>query len=313
MQLRTLDVCLPGYYHRTGAHNKRYQHIQTSSPHSDLDLTKGIERSGYYRRADSSLTIREMGRYIHLLRLLGLICSLTVVASVLAQGKTATEERKKFPNRSTEPVLRPDSLKIVAELPHRPGNLDVDPKSGRVFFTFHPFGNPNPPCKVCELKEKFEGFEPFGNQELFKTVLSVRVAATKRQLLAVDHKNFGEVAPVLYVLSLDTEELVKAFEFPSEVCGKGSFLNDFVISKDENFVFIADSGLGGEPSIITVDLRYWTAKRALVNHESTKQRDTPKDFAINGNKYEFSFKVGVDSIALSADGNTLYFGALFDP
>ena len=218
-----------------------------------------------------------------------------------------------FPNRSTTPILASEKLRIVAELPARPGNIDVDPKTGKVFFTFHPFGKVETSCKVCILLEKFLGYEPFGDQSLFKTVLSVRVAKNKRQLLALDHKNFGETTPTLYVFDIETAELVKSYEFPPNVAGKGSFLNDFVVSKDENFIFIADSGIDAPPSIITVEMKSWWAKKALVDHESTKRRPTPRNYTMDGVQYDFSFQVGVDSIGLSPDGNTLYFGAIFDP
>lgn len=238
-----------------------------------------------------------------------IVLVLHVFALVVTAGKY---DNQPFPDRSTKPLRTEDALEIVAELPARPGNVDVDPQTETVFFTFHPLGNPNPPCKVCRLEDT-TNFKPFGDQSLFTSVLSVRVAAKKRQVLALDYANFGESKPGLIILDINTGDKIRVIEFKPEIAGKGSFLNDFVLSKEENFVFIADSAMGAEPAIITVDLKSGTSKRSLVSHESTKVRPTPPKFSINGTEYKFSFQVGVDSIGISSDGNVLYFASIFDP
>ena len=245
-------------------------------------------------------------RLSSLVILIALSCSILYIFPVFSKSS--------FPDRSTEPIFPSDKIENIGELPERPGNIDVDPETGRLFFTFHPMGNPQQNCSVCELKEFFQGFEPFGDQSLFKTVLSIRVMPHKRLLVALDHKNLGEVPPTAYFFELETQNLVHKFEFPPEIADKGSMLNDFVVSKDENFLFIADIGiLTGKPSIITLNTQTWKATKSLVAHESTKAKENPKNFTINGIPVHIPFKVGVDSIALSADGNTLYFGAIFDP
>lgn len=148
------------------------------------------------------------------------------------------------------------------------------------------------------------------------TALALRVAERKEWLIVLDHKHFGAKPPAVLVYSIAQDsngELLKTFEFPEDVAGNGSFLNDFVISKDEDFLFIADTSMGSKsPSIITVDMKTWTCKKALVDHESTRAKPTPAGFTVADRPIDIKFEIGVDSIALSPDGKILYFAAVFD-
>ena len=222
---------------------------------------------------------------------------------------------KKFPDRSTKPLRDVDFLEVVAELPNRPGNIDVDSKSGRIFFTFHPMGRqPNSTlCNVCEWLPENSSFVPFGDQALFTTVLSVRVFANS--VFALDHMNLGQAGqPRMYQLDIADQHVVHTFVFPDSVAPKMGNLNDFVISKDGKYAFITDLGiLNNAPSLITLDFVSGKATKSLVNHESTRAKPRPSTLKIgNVGEVPVPFPLGVDSIALSKKGDFVFFSAVFD-
>lgn len=269
---------------------------------------------------------------------------LGLVAVVLGLSCARVTSRSTFPDRSTPNVVKDanSAIELVAQLPDRPGPLEVDPASGRVFFAFHQdqeMSNQSASgCKLCELNKGLEGFQPYPVarpeiQSLLHTPVAIRIAE-KRNLMVVLDAGTRSKSPQLLVFHLDNDTLASQFQdFQShgklsenknkKKKKKGSSLfTNFVISRDENFLFLADGGL--EPAIVCLKLDanrpvvlVEHQKRVLVHHEATIPKPLPKNFALLGfelaqNHTKYS-TLGVKTMEVSADGNFLYIASPFDP
>src|SRR5207247_6445224 len=83
-----------------------------------------------------------------LTRILGVTAVLLIVLVVGLRVRFGGGQR--LEDRTTAPMLPASALEVVANLDYPPGNIAVS-KTGRVFFTFHPDGNP--PMRVAELRD----------------------------------------------------------------------------------------------------------------------------------------------------------------
>jgi sugar lactone lactonase YvrE len=219
-------------------------------------------------------------------------------------------------DRTGPPRLPASALEVVADLDYPPGNIAVS-ASGRVFATLHPDGKP--PVKVIELTSgrpvpfpSEEWQHPSAEVPYFQTVLSLRIDRQNR-LWTLDFADFGRGRPRLLAFNLDTEELVHEYEFPPDVAGVGSMLNDFQVSPDGETVFIAEtSPLFQRPAIIVYDTITFSSRRVLDRHPSVMAKpyiiQAPgRDMRIYG---LIALRIAVDSIALDRNGEFLYYGAV---
>ena len=219
-----------------------------------------------------------------------------------------------FPDRlDTKSVVASDRLELVADLPYPPGNIAVSEK-GRLFFTFHPEGNPE--FNVAEIvfgevqELKFKSDFPV---EL-ESVLSLRIDRQNR-LWLLDYANHGWGVPKIVAISLDTMEVVHYHEFDNDIAPLGSHLNDFQVDASGQYIFIADASIFGlDPAIIVYDINKKSARRVVEDHESViADKYVP---VVEGQKMlmlgVFAIRPGVDSIALSRDQKWLYFSPVTD-
>jgi len=236
-----------------------------------------------------------------------------------------------FPEDSTSTPLFPrEDLELVANLTHPPGNIAVSQKSNRIFFSFHPEGNP--PYSIAELVPEQEGevqklvarplFDEKAQKELFSSVLSMRIEERKdgsEILWTLDfaHYAFFSSAKLLgFDISHNPPKLIQNYAFPSNIAGFGSMMNDFQIYDGK--IYIADASMFAKtPAIIVYDIATNTATRKLHSHHSVTAKlfDThidyvDKDMVILG---VFGIRPGVDSIALDVNGEWLYYSAVTDP
>jgi sugar lactone lactonase YvrE len=125
--------------------------------------------------------------------------------------------------------------------------------------------------------------------------------------------------PKLVCVDLETNTIVKTILFPQDVVLPTSYLNDvrFDLRRGmEGMAFITDSSDKGPNGIIVVDLASGRSWRRLHDHPSTKA-GAPGGYlpVVEGNPFlERSpdgatkpLKIGVDGIAMSADGARLYY------
>ncbi len=204
-------------------------------------------------------------------------------------------------------------LEVVANLPYPPGNVTVAP-NGRVFVSFFPDSNKGE-FQVAEIRNgqavAFPANEDF--QDDLDAVLGLR-ADGRGRLWLLDHGQVGLHHAKLIAIDVATQAVVFRHEFSREVAGLGSLLNDLVISPDSNFIYISDlSPLAKKPALVIVDLRGATpvVTRKLEKHASVV--NGPYDVYVNGREHTFKgvrTSQGVDGLALSTDGNTLYYSSL---
>lgn len=226
----------------------------------------------------------------------------------------AAQEPAPGPGPAAAP--KPGTLELVAELPVNPGNLAVT-VGGRVFATVHQFRRAD--AQLIEVTgpgayrpwpdAAWNG--PFGSgPKVLNSVLGI--AIDRKERLWVIDNGLGEPPqrPKLVAFSIATAEPVFRYDFPPEIGPVGSFLNDLAVDDLRGFVYLADVGGAHPPALVTVDTktglsRRFTASPALASEDV--------DLLVGGRVVAPGGKparVAVNPITLSADGETLYFGAM---
>ena len=223
-----------------------------------------------------------------------------------------------FPSLATSPVLPPDAVEIVAELPEPPGNLAVS-ATGRVFFTYH--AESRPEVKVLELvngqpvaypNREFQSPRP-GGAPFFDQIFNLRIDRQNR-LWTLDHGFHGLRQPRLLAFDLATNQVVHQFDIPSAAAGIGSYLQDMQVDPDGEKIYIADlSAVAQKPAIVVYDIKQQRARRVLEGHASLVAQ--PYEINAQGRKMYplfglFWMHPHVDPIALDRRNEWLYFGPM---
>ncbi|WP_208108653.1 L-dopachrome tautomerase-related protein [Cognatilysobacter terrigena] len=117
--------------------------------------------------------------------------------------------------------------------------------------------------------------------------------------------------PKLVRIDLANDSIAQTIAFDEQVAREGSYLNDVRLGSDGRYAYITDSGTRG--ALVVVDIESGRARRVLDGHPSTQLE---KDVVVkhhgreirrtDGRGVEFSS----DGIALSPDGETLYWQAV---
>jgi sugar lactone lactonase YvrE len=255
--------------------------------------------------------MRRLFRYVF-----GLLMLLAIVVVLLKARYGWTAEP--FPDRTTPPLLRGARLEVVATLDAAPGNIAVSP-DGRIFFTFHPEGRPTG-TKLAELVGGQPA--PFPNVEIqtlqkgqpsFDTPLGVRLDS-RGWLWTIDHGLHGLRTPRLLAFDITTRALVHHFDFPREVAGIGSFLQDLAVDPTGRYIFIADTGvMARRPALVIYDSVERVAFRRLERHSSVMD----KQYLVNVKGRPlvlfgglFNVHLPLDSIAIDRQGEWLYYGPM---
>ena len=218
--------------------------------------------------------------------------------------------RTDFPDRSTAPTLPASVLEVVAELPTPPGNIAVS-ADGRVFVSLHP--EAKPPYTLAELVSgKPQPWPSAEAQAQFVDVLGIRIDAQNR-LWALDNGGHGIKPVKLTAFDVGSGAVLQEIVFDHAVAGLGSHFNDLQIAADGQTIYIADASFFGQsPALVVVDVATGHARRLLQKHASV----TPEKFipVVEGQKMEafglVAVRPGVDSIALSRDGEWLYYAPI---
>jgi sugar lactone lactonase YvrE len=223
---------------------------------------------------------------------------------------------KRLEDRTSAPTLPPAALEAVVDLDYPPGNVAVS-ADGRVFFTLHPDGRP--PVKVLELidgkptpypGEAFQRDES-GTQH-FQSPLALRVDRQGR-LWVLDYANYGRGQPRLLAFDLATNRLVHHYDFPRDIAGWLSMLNDFQVDPTGETIYIAEtSPFLQSPALIVYDVNRTVSRRLLEGHPSVATEDyviqaPGRDMVIFGLA---TMRIAVDSIGLDPRGVWLYYGAV---
>ncbi len=217
--------------------------------------------------------------------------------------------------------LVPGVIEVVAELPINPGNLAVTPE-GRVFATVHQFRRAA--AQLIEITGP-DSYRPwpdlawngaFGSgPDVLNSVLGIRIDGQGR--LWVLDNGLGEPpqTPKLVAFSLADGNPVFRYDFPPETGPVGSFLNDLAVDDARGFVYIADPSGSHAPALVVVDLNKRTSRRFTASPAlQSEDVDLVVEGRVVGPRGEDGkvkpARVAVNPITLSADGETLYFGAM---
>ena len=231
---------------------------------------------------------------------------LVVIRATLGGGEP-------YPDVSTAPRLPADRLEVLVELPLPPGNV-ASSASGRIFFNTHPFTQPERFATgfVFELVDGQP--RPYPDAELqprLRGVLGMTVDRLDR-LWLVSPPGLEDRPTSLLAFDLATNTLVFEHELGEEA---GMFSQDLRVSPDGNTVYMADTGAFflSSPAIVVLDVQTKAARRLLSGHPSIE----PQDWQIRTKDGPYAlawglvnFSVGVDGLAVSHDGQWLYYATM---
>lgn len=250
-----------------------------------------------------------------MLRILGyMLAGVAILAGCLAAVIFARYGGgKDFPDVSTPPLIDASQVEVVVALDEPPGNIAVA-ADGRVFFTIHPESKPQT-IKVAELVEGQAKAYPSVDAQttLYKAPQGIRIDRQGR-LWTIDHGDNGFSPARLVAVDLATGQVVHDHRFDRAIAPMLSYLQDLSISPDGATVYIADvSFFRQDPGLIIYDVATKSARRVLDNHPAVEPQGfwvrTP-DGPMTRIMGLVSLKPGLDSMALSIDGATLFIGPM---
>ncbi|MBB5645926.1 L-dopachrome tautomerase-related protein [Pedobacter cryoconitis] len=214
-------------------------------------------------------------------------------------------------NRLSAQAINQAKLETVAAMDVRPGDVAVS-AGGRVFATIHPLGS-----QKTQLVEIVNGKAlPYPNAGYQKNNKKASNATfdsmlglifDKHDKLWVIDMGLELVKTRLWAFDISKNKVVEKIELSADVAPKGTFAQDVAIDEEHGWAYLADIT---NPSIIALNLKTKKATR-FSGHPSLQAED--KDMVIDGSVVYFGGKparVGIDPITLSADKETLFFGAM---
>jgi sugar lactone lactonase YvrE len=236
------------------------------------------------------------------------IASLTILLSLVVMSAAATPPA-------------PGTLEVVAELPINPGNLAVTAE-GRVFATVHQFRRG--PAQLIEITGRTD-YRPWPNASwngpfgstpnVLNSVLGISIDRKGRLWVIDNGRGETDLQPKLLAFSLTNGELAFRYDFPQRTGPKGSFLNDLAVDARRGFVYLADVGGLHDPALVVVDINRQESRR-FTGSPALAAEDV--DLIVDGRVVRVPdeqgeprpARIAVNPITLSADGETLYFGAM---
>jgi sugar lactone lactonase YvrE len=219
-------------------------------------------------------------------------------------------------------LLGTRELEVVAELDVTPGNMTIS-RDGRMFATVH--GLRRGPAQLIEITGRTtwkswptKGWNrtPGKATDVLNSPLGV-VVDHRDWLWVIDSGNFlaKPLPPKVVAFDVKTGALKFRLDFPKAVAPRGSLLQDLAVSPDGRYLYIADSGGTSRPGIVVVD----TKTRSAYRYDSMKRFNAEdKDLVVRGKTLTITgpkgklapARLGVNPITLSADGATVFFGAM---
>lgn len=252
-----------------------------------------------------------------------LLYAATVTASALgaaahALAPLALAVSFQLPAHAATPAV--GTVEVVAELDITPGNVTAS-KTGRVFASIH--GMRRGPVQLIELtgRNTWQAFpdagwnaKPGSGPDVLNTPHGVLIDSQDR-LWVIDHGNWLDkpLPPKLLAFDINTRKLVYRHDFNRWVAPETQILQDLAVDAERGFVYIADCGL--DPAIVVVDIKRGTSRRfagdASLQGEEVALVVEGQSLLFPGEGGKLGpARVGINPITLSADGQTLYYGAM---
>ena len=192
---------------------------------------------------------------------------------------------------------------ISSESPATLSILDINSQTGPAFLTGFP-----------SLDRNAVSIKPDQN---LRSVLGFYIDRVNDWLWALDmgyvagESEAPAGAQKVLVFDLETGSTVKRIGLDGAADRKGSFLNDIVVDEQRKIGYLSDSGIRSAPDnmvgIIVVDFTSGTVKRVLHKHSSLQVVPGIKVCSHGSEVWPGNpMKCGINGIAISPDGNTLY-------
>lgn len=238
---------------------------------------------------------------------------MTLVVALLVFVRLVYGGGDGYPDRTSDPIIDDDAVARVGTLPFPAGNV-TSSTEGRVFVNIHPFTQSDrfTDAFLFELIDgELTAYPDGGTQEDLRYVFGMTVDARDR-LWLTSPATLDRERTRLQAFDLATGERVEDFELEE---GVGRFAQDIRVTPDGETMILADTGAFQftAASLLVLDLGSRTVRTILEGHPSTQ----PQDWMIRTHEGDHTvgwglvtFSVGVDGIALSPDGETLYYATM---
>jgi sugar lactone lactonase YvrE len=241
--------------------------------------------------------------FIGLGALLGLIVLLLIIVRLtIGAGED-------YEDLSTEALFPESELEVVATMDMPLGNPAVS-ADGRIFFNLHPLAEP----EGATVFEWIDGQAiPYPDAEFqtdFRSVLGMFIDSQNR-LWTLDNSSLNQGNTRLLAFDLENNAVVHDHTFGDDF----DFLNDLQVSPDGQTIYFSDPGLFflSPPAIVIYDIETGETRRLLEGHDSVTaqkwnvQADGEPLWLV---PWLLPFRLGIDGIALSKDGQWLYYGGI---
>lgn len=207
-----------------------------------------------------------------------------------------------------------DKVEVVAQLPIRPGNVAAT-EQGRVFATVHPLDKPTG-VQLIEItgKRQYHAWPSKAYQNDGEHFTDDRIDSplgiyrdSKQRIWIVDMGlHVGKTR--IWGFDIRSGKLAKRIDLPTQIAPAGSFVQDLVVDDKRGWIYLADIA---NPGLIAVNIASGEARRFGKHY--ALQAEPGVKMIIDGKQINFNGKpanVAVDPITLSADKETIYFGAM---
>jgi sugar lactone lactonase YvrE len=204
------------------------------------------------------------------------------------------------------------ALEVVAELAQAPGNITVTP-AGRIVMSLHQFYEPQQ--RVVTLDENDSAsLQPFAAGARVDAVLGIQ--ADRDGVVWMLDNGMRSSKP-RRLIGWDADKNRKLADINlNQATPRDAFLNDLVVDRDHDAVYLADPAGGANAAIVVVDLATKKARRVLQGHDSVVPEDI--DLIIDGTPVrirtpdgnEIRPRIGINPIAADAQNEWLYYGPM---
>lgn len=242
---------------------------------------------------------------------------LLALAVVLAVGLSVVKLRygggEPYPDRGTAPLLPASALETLVTLDYPPGNVAVAP-DGRVFLAYHPFAGAQRFSDATVFELAGGQLRPFPDaswQARYQGVFGM-TADHQGRLWFIEPRGLDHERTRLLAFDLGTGKEAFEYWFPP---GEAQFAQDLRVAPDGNTVYLADTGLFRftKATILVLDVPSKTWRKVLGGDPSTQPQDWLIRTKFGPHRLAYgllTFSVGVDGIALSGDGDWLYYATM---
>ncbi|OCH08919.1 L-dopachrome tautomerase-related protein [Aliivibrio fischeri] len=203
------------------------------------------------------------------------------------------------------------NLNIVHELDNKnpPGNIAIS-ESGRLFMSNHHFyGAKN---KIVEIKNNNQ-IIAYPNKKFSQSMNPVLGVIMDKKSVLWMLETADEKSHTGRLIGWDTinNKLHQVIYLAAPIIPADSFLNDLVVDRDNEMVYITDTGAGYNSALIVVDLKTGNLRRVLEGSQYTKPENL--DIVIDEKTVmmgDSPARIGVNPITLDSKNEWLYFGAM---